>query len=186
MSGYRERLIAPAFPNHIFNIIGPWLLVLGAFVYVQYPTCTLRGLLIHESPGDMEPELPNDWRHRPWPRHGLLWGVRGNGKAGHNLRFHREEFPSVPARLFPEIRFRGYPKESMRIRFSGKMTTKNRGVVALRIEATPDATSSCPQTMRQNGTTYFQKGDESSSFVPLESTTNRVMEFLWVVYLSRE
>ena len=31
-----------------------------------------------------------------------------------------------------------------------------------------------------------QKGDESSRFVPLESTTNRVMEFLWVVYLSRE
>ena len=46
-----------AFPNHIFNIIGPWLLVLGAFVYVQYPTCTLRRLLFHESPGDMEPEL---------------------------------------------------------------------------------------------------------------------------------
>ena len=31
-----------------------------------------------------------------------------------------------------------------------------------------------------------QKGDEPSSFVPLEITTNRVMEFLWVVYLSRE
>ena len=108
------------FSKHIFNIIGPWLLVLGAFVYVQYPTCTLRGLLTHESPGDMEPERPNDWRHRPWPRHVLLWGVRGNGKAAHNLRFHRKEFPSVPARLFPEIRFRGYPKESMRIRFSGR------------------------------------------------------------------
>jgi|GEM_PF-5744847 len=43
-----SRLIASAFPNQIFNIIGPWLLFLGAFVYVQYPTCTLRGLLIHE------------------------------------------------------------------------------------------------------------------------------------------
>ena len=153
MSGYRvdsSRLL----PNHIFNIIGPWLLFLGAFVYVQYPTCTLRGLLIHESPGDMEPERPNDSRHRPWPRHALLWGVRGNWKAGHNLRFHREEFPSVPARLFPEIPFRGYPKESMRIRFSGRGNS--------------------------------QKGDEPSRFVPLESTTNRVMEFLWVVYLSRE
>ena len=107
-----SRLIASAFPNQIFNIICPWLLFLGAFVYVQYPTCTLRGLLTHESPGDMEPERPNDWRHRPWPRHALLWVVRGNGKAGHNLRFHREEFPSVPARLFPEIPFRGYPKES--------------------------------------------------------------------------
>ena len=60
----------------------------------------------------------------------------------------------MPARLFPEIRFRGYPKESMRIGFSEKGIS--------------------------------QKGDEPSSFVPRESTTNRVMEFLWVVYLSRE
>ena len=65
----------------IFNIIGPWLLVLGAFVY--------------ETNDDMN-KLPNDWRHRLWPRHVLLWGVRGNGKA------------CLISASDPEIPFRGY------------------------------------------------------------------------------
>ncbi len=60
------------------------------------------------SSGSMSPG--HSWIRRPCR---IQVGVRGNGKAGHNLRFLREEFPSVPARLFQKIRFRGYPKESM-------------------------------------------------------------------------